>query len=84
MSMEEYLPVKVTTYGDKGESDKAIVDEVVLADIVDDDDDGMGTFAVAFNIKSVRYFIEFRKIDLRNALAPESVASDAGESSGNG
>ncbi len=74
MSMEEYLPVKVSTYGNKGESEKAIFHEVVLADIVDEDDEGMGTFAVAFNIKSVRYFIEFRKIDLRNALAPESSA----------
>lgn len=76
MSMEEYLPVKVSTYGNKGENEKAIVDEVVLADIVDEDDEGMGTFAIAFNIKSVRYFIEFRKIDLRNALAPESAASE--------
>lgn len=72
MSMEEYLPVKVSTYGNKGESDKAIVDEVVLADIVDQDDEGMGIFAVAFNIKNIRYFIEFRKLDLRNALAPET------------
>lgn len=75
MSMEEYLPVKVSTYGNKGDSEKAIVDEVVLADIVDEDDEGMGTFAIAFNIKTVRYFVEFRKIDLRNALAESQTTS---------
>lgn len=79
MSMEEYLPVKVSTYGNKGENGKAIVDdEVVLADIVDEDDEGMGRFTIAFNIKTVRYFVEFRKIDLRNALA-ESQATSASE-----
>lgn len=77
MSMEEYLPVKVSTYGNKGDSEKAIVDEVVLADIVDEDDEGMGTFAIAFNIKTVRYFVEFRKIDLRNALAESQTTSKA-------
>lgn len=74
MSMEEYLPVKISTYGNKGESENALIDEVVLADIVDENDEGMGTFAIAFNLKSVRYFVEFRKIDLRNALAAETEA----------
>jgi hypothetical protein len=70
MSMEEFLPVKVSIYPKKG--DNAKFEETVLANIVDEDDEGMGSFVIAFNIGNDRHFIQFRKIDLRNALAPET------------
>ncbi len=78
MSMEEYLPVKVSIYPKNGESDTATFEETVLADIVDDDEEGMGSLEIAFNVGKNRHFIQFRKIDLRNALAPESAPTSEG------
>lgn len=77
MSMEEFLPVKVSIYPKKGESDTATFEDTVLADIVDDDDEGMGSLEIAFNIGNNRHFIQFRKIDLRNALAESQATSKA-------
>lgn len=69
MSMDEFMPLKVEVYGQKGQNDSPSFDEMVLADITDDDDEGTGTIQIGFTVKSNRYFISFRKLDLRNALA---------------
>jgi hypothetical protein len=73
MSMEdmtEYLPVRVRDFQIKGEGSDPTFDSVVLADITDDDDEGMGMIEIGFTVKGVRRYVAFRKFDLRNALGP--------------